>query len=127
MAVLAGCAEGGGSNPDVSFGPVETVTVGARSLDVREASNDPVLRAALVASGTQMGDAMAVGGMPRNGAFAPADTIRVAGATGRDEAIAAVAAYCTARGVGVPAGLAAAVVRRDPATGESVVPLRCDG
>jgi hypothetical protein len=46
-----------------------------------------------------MTDAMASGdGVPRSAAFEPRDTIRVAGATGRDTAVAAIAAWCEATG-----------------------------
>jgi hypothetical protein len=121
LAALSACAPPGGGTPSVSFGPPTTVTVAGRDFAVRQAQNDPVLNRAVVAGGRDMADAMVTGGgFPRAAAFEPRDTIRVAGATGRDTAIAAIAAWCEATGAAVPPDLARAVIRRDAATNELV-------
>ena len=126
LAALAACAPQGGGTPEVSFGPTQTVTLGGRDYAVRTAQNDPVLRASLVAGGRDMADAMATGGgLPRNAAYEPRDTIRVAGAQGRDAALAVIAAWCRDQGAGVPPDLADAVLRIDRATGEQVWPGTC--
>jgi hypothetical protein len=123
LAALAGCAPPGGGIPAVSFGPTRTVTVEGRDYAVQ---TDPVLRASLVAGGRDMADAMAAsGGLPRAGAYEPRDTIRVAGAPGRDVALAVIAAWCRDQGAGVPPDLASAVLRMDRTTGEQVWPGTC--
>ncbi len=126
LAALAGCAPQGGGATAVSFGPTRTVTAEGRDYAVRTAQNDPVLRASLVAGGRDMADAMATGGgLPRNAAYGPRDTIRVAGAPGRDVALAVIAAWCRDQGAGVPPDLASAVLRMDRTTGEQVWPGTC--
>lgn len=112
LLVLAGC----------------TQTTGTGKVTVREVKDDLVLRSALVSVGTDMTQEMAVGGgMPRTGAYERRDTIRVGGVPGRNEALAVVASYCRVNGRGEPPGLADAVVRIDPTTGEYVVPVTCAG
>jgi hypothetical protein len=123
--MLAACSPVDVFAPEPVFGPVQTVQVGGRDYAVREVSNDPVIRAALVAVGTDMGDSMVAGGMPRNGAYDYLDTIRVAGAAGRNVAMTVVAAYCAAQGGSLPMAADGIVARIDPATGEYVFPFVC--
>jgi hypothetical protein len=104
------------------------ITPARSEVTVREVDGDLVLRSALVSVGTQMADAMAVGGgMPVTGAYARVDTIRVGGVVGRNEALAVVESYCRVNGKAPPPGLAQAVVELDRSTGEYVIPLRCAG
>ena len=121
LATFSACTPPGDDPSAVRFGPPTTVTVAGRDYAVRVAQNDPVLNGAFVAGARDMADAMASGGgVPRSAAFEPRDTIRVAGATGRDAAIAAIAAWCEATGAAVPPDLARAVIRLDSATNERV-------
>ena len=121
VATLSACTPPGDDPSAVSFGTPTTVTVAGRDYAVRAAQNDPILDRAFVTGARDMADAMAGGGgVPRSAAFEPRDTIRVAGATGRDAAIAAIAAWCEATGAAVPPDLARAVIRLDSATNERV-------
>ena len=121
LAALAACAPPGSDTSAVSFGPTHTVTLGGRDYAVRTAQNDPVLNRGLVAGARDMADAMGTGGgVPRNAAFEPRDTIRVAGAQGREVALAVIAAWCRDQGAGVPPDLADSVLRIDRTTGEQV-------
>jgi len=120
-SALAACAPPGDSPAAVSFGPATTVTVAGRDYAVRAAQNDPVLNAGFASLARDMADAMATGGgVPRAGLFERRDTIRVAGATGRDTAIAAIAAWCGTQGAGIPPDLARATIRADATTNELV-------
>ncbi len=108
--------------------PATGTGVGTGDVTVREVKDDLVLRGAVASVGTDMVQAMAVGGgIPSAGVYERRDTIRVGGVTGRTEALAVVASYCRVNGRGEPAGLAEAVVRLDQTTGEYVVPVSCGG
>jgi hypothetical protein len=125
--LLAACTPVAEFAPRTAFGEPQTVTLDGRDLTIRTASNDPVLRSALVSGTQDMTAAMGVPGMPRTGAHDFVDSFRVGGATGRNDALAVVAAFCAGQPVGLPLTLADTVVRIDAATGEYVVPIRCGG
>ena len=127
VILLAACTPVEEFAPRAGFGPEQTVTLDGRDFTIRTATNDPILRSALVSGTQDMTAAMGVPGMPRTGATDYVDSLRVGGATGRNDALAVVAAYCAGQPVGVPLTLADTVVRIDAATGEYVVPVRCDG
>jgi hypothetical protein len=127
VVLLAACTPVEEFAPRIAFGPTETVTLDGRDFSLRTATNDPIPLTSLVSGTRDMTEAMGVPGVPRNGTIDYVDTLRVSGATGRNEALAVVAAYCAGQPVGLPLTLADTVVRIDAATGEYVVPVRCGG
>lgn len=127
VILLAACTPVEEFAPRIAFGPAETVTLDGRDFTLRSATNDPIPRTSLVSGTRDMTEAMGVPGVPQNGTIDYVDTLRVSGASGRNEALAVVAAFCAGQPVGLPLTLADTVVRIDAATGEYVVPVRCGG